>query len=127
MLSTDRKYFCPSSPYEDAPRYIGYGATISAPHMHATVLESLRTLIQVLLYRHHIGFSSKYFPVMQKPNSKVLDVGCGSGYLLVAISHLNPTSSVFGIDYISDLVALSDANIRKQVFANFVTIHLILS
>eukprot|EP01050_Picozoa_sp_SAG11_P034981 SAG11_NODE_12596_length_695_cov_1.080537_1_plen_107_part_10 len=40
---------------------IGFGATISAPHMHAYALEWLSDRL--------------------KPGSKVLDVGCGSGYL----------------------------------------------
>lgn len=33
MLSVDRADFCPQNPYEDHPESIGYGATISAPHM----------------------------------------------------------------------------------------------
>jgi protein-L-isoaspartate(D-aspartate) O-methyltransferase len=38
MLKVDRKFFTPFSPYEDSPQSIGYGATISAPHMHAYAL-----------------------------------------------------------------------------------------
>ena len=38
MLSVDRKYFAPKGPYYDSPCSIGYGATISAPHMHAYAL-----------------------------------------------------------------------------------------
>ena len=40
---------------------IDYGATISAPHMHAMALEYLKDYL--------------------KPGNKVLDVGSGSGYL----------------------------------------------
>ncbi len=32
----DRKYFSPTHPYEDSPQLLGYGVTISAPHMHGT-------------------------------------------------------------------------------------------
>lgn len=33
MTGTDRKFYCPHNPYRDAPQPIGYGVTISAPHM----------------------------------------------------------------------------------------------
>lgn len=33
MIKTDRKYYSPGNPYMDAPQSIGYGVTISAPHM----------------------------------------------------------------------------------------------
>lgn len=33
MSATDRKFYCPNSPYVDAPQSIGNGVTISAPHM----------------------------------------------------------------------------------------------
>lgn len=33
MIATDRKYYCKSTPYVDAPQSIGYSVTISAPHM----------------------------------------------------------------------------------------------
>ena len=33
MKSVDRGDFCKSNPYYDAPQGIGYGVTISAPHM----------------------------------------------------------------------------------------------
>lgn len=38
MESVDRKFYAPKSPYSDSPQYIGYGATISAPHMHGYAL-----------------------------------------------------------------------------------------
>jgi protein-L-isoaspartate(D-aspartate) O-methyltransferase len=41
-MAIDRKYFVPQPPYYyDSPSTIGYGATISAPHMHAYALEYL--------------------------------------------------------------------------------------
>jgi hypothetical protein len=33
MLAVDRSDFCPTNAYIDRPQKIGYGATISAPHM----------------------------------------------------------------------------------------------
>ena len=33
MLETDRVFYCPKYPYFDSPQSIGFGATISAPHM----------------------------------------------------------------------------------------------
>ena len=38
MMKTDRKFYAPHYPYVDNPQSIGYGATISAPHMHAYAL-----------------------------------------------------------------------------------------
>jgi protein-L-isoaspartate(D-aspartate) O-methyltransferase len=38
MEKVDRKYYAPKNPYMDSPQYLGYGATISAPHMHAYAL-----------------------------------------------------------------------------------------
>ena len=33
MKQVDRKFYTPHNPYVDAPQGIGYGVTISAPHM----------------------------------------------------------------------------------------------
>ena len=41
MKAVDRKNYCSYNPYVDSPQSIGYGATISAPHMHAHALELL--------------------------------------------------------------------------------------
>ena len=68
MAQTDRGEFCSFNPYWDQPQSIKYNVTISAPHMHAYCLEwSEKKLV---------------------PGAKVLDVGCGSGYLLAAFYHL---------------------------------------
>ena len=73
MLKVDRGDFWPShlpggapSPmaYDDCPQSISYSATISAPHMHAYCLEWLEPKLV--------------------PGAKVLDIGCGSGYLCAA-------------------------------------------
>jgi protein-L-isoaspartate O-methyltransferase len=62
MLQTDRKYYAPQYPYTDAPQPIGHQQTISAPHMHAEACE-------------------RVLAALPEAGAKILDVGCGSGYL----------------------------------------------
>ena len=57
MHNVDRGNYCPRSPYQDSPQPIGFGVTISAPHMHAHALEILKNNM--------------------KEGNKVLDVGSG--------------------------------------------------
>ena len=116
LLRVDRKNYVLKSDYayEDAPQPIGYGATISAPHMHAHVLEDL---LPPLLT------ASKSSP---DKLLKVLDVGCGSGYLTAVFGRLveskenrrKPTvlneGRVYGIDVVPELVDMSKTNIMKE-------------
>eukprot|EP01041_Mallomonas_annulata_P008164 gene8164-16781_t len=96
MMNVDRKdYVSSGDPYYDSPQGIGHGQTISAPHMHAYALEYL-------------------LPAVMRPGAKVLDVGCGSGYFTAILAHANPSVTVYGIDYIPELVRLSEENIRKH-------------
>ncbi len=105
----DRGNYIPKNPYMDAPQGIGFGQTISAPHMHGHVLEEI--------YPYLAG----------KQELKLLDVGSGSGYLTAAFGRwiqplpdegpiLGPavTGNVFGIDVYPGLVDLATENIRKQ-------------
>ena len=66
MTKVDRANYVRSSSireaYSDSPQSIGYGATVSAPHMHAHAAEAL-------------------LPYLKRGN-KVLDVGSGSGYTM---------------------------------------------
>ncbi|KAF1825102.1 protein-L-isoaspartate O-methyltransferas-like protein [Dissoconium aciculare CBS 342.82] len=95
MLRVDRAHYTEQAPYQDSPQYIGHLATISAPHMHASACESLLPHLQ--------------------PGSKVLDVGCGSGYLTHVLAELvKPDGKVVGIDHIQPLVDLSRGNTRKS-------------
>lgn len=96
MLKVDRADFCPVDPYFDSPGDIGYGATISAPHMHAYALQNA------------------YSRVLEaKPDGRILDVGSGSGYLTACFAYLTK-GLVVGVEHVPELVADSITNIRKH-------------
>jgi len=95
MKAVDRADYCKHSPYQDSPQGIGYGVTISAPHMHAHALELLKEQLA--------------------PGKKALDVGSGSGYLTACFALMvGPSGKVVGIDHVQQLVDFSEANIRKN-------------
>ncbi|KAI8149672.1 protein-L-isoaspartateD-aspartate O-methyltransferase [Fennellomyces sp. T-0311] len=95
MKAIDRGDYSPRYPYLDEPQTIGYGATISAPHMHGYALEKMQEYL--------------------KPGMKCLDVGSGSGYLTACMaSMVGPEGRVIGIEHIHELVEISDRNVRKQ-------------
>lgn len=117
----------PSASYLDAPQAIGCGQTISAPHMHAHALEEMvPTLIQFSkMNTEHSYDANAQGQVLQEQQEglKILDVGCGSGYLTTALGRLvdrkGPISplipgQVFGIEVYAPLVELSKNNIRKE-------------
>lgn len=103
MEEVDRKFFCPNNPYDDAPQSIGWGQTISAPHMHAYVLEEILASLQ---------WSSS-------PTFNILDVGVGSGYLAACIGQwvhppnpmLGKTGTVYGIDVWPGLIERCKRNL----------------
>ncbi|KAI9477599.1 hypothetical protein LPJ78_000052 [Coemansia sp. RSA 989] len=98
MHAVDRAHFSKHSPYEDSPQYIGYGATISAPHMHGYALESLQEYLQ--------------------PGMKALDVGSGSGYLTACMAAMvGEHGHVVGIDHIPELVAYSQRALDQHYSA----------
>ncbi|XP_018013505.1 protein-L-isoaspartate(D-aspartate) O-methyltransferase isoform X2 [Hyalella azteca] len=95
MLMVDRGKYSKNSPYQDSPQGIGYGVTISAPHMHACAL----TLLQ-----DHL-----------KKGNRALDVGCGSGYLTACMGHLVGEGGLtVGIDHIPELVNQARENINSD-------------
>jgi protein-L-isoaspartate(D-aspartate) O-methyltransferase len=95
MKKVDRGDFSSKSPYADSPQYIGHGATISAPHMHAYALEILEEKLQ--------------------DGCTALDVGSGSGYLCAVMAYLvGEKGKVVGIEHIKELVDLSIKNISKH-------------
>ncbi|XP_014671987.1 PREDICTED: protein-L-isoaspartate(D-aspartate) O-methyltransferase-like [Priapulus caudatus] len=95
MLKVDRSEFSKRNPYMDSPQGIGFGATISAPHMHGHALE---------LLAGHL-----------KEGNRGLDIGSGSGYLSVCMALMvGDSGRVVGMDHISRLVKDSIENVRKS-------------
>ncbi|EFJ41680.1 hypothetical protein VOLCADRAFT_67902 [Volvox carteri f. nagariensis] len=86
-----------SRAYEDHPLPIGYGQTISAPHMHATALELLSPQL--------------------RPGARVLDVGsAGSGYLTACFGMMvHPGGRVRGVEVVPELAARSLESLRQVV------------
>ena len=81
MSRVDRANFVSISPYSDSPASIGYGVTISAPHMHAYAL--------------------KYLENSLHPGAKVLDIGSGSGYLTLCFLYmLESEGEVYGVEHV---------------------------
>ncbi|KAF8390537.1 hypothetical protein HHK36_025064 [Tetracentron sinense] len=100
MESVDRGLFVPDGnpPYVDSPIPIGYNATISAPHMHATCLELLEENLQ--------------------PGMHALDVGSGTGYLAACFALMvGPQGCTVGVEHIPELVTTSIENIQKSTAA----------
>ncbi|ORZ36797.1 protein-L-isoaspartate O-methyltransferase [Catenaria anguillulae PL171] len=98
MKSVDRAFFAPgtdpSIAYIDAPKQIGYGATISAPHVHGHTLQLLES------YLH--------------PGARALDIGCGSGIVVAYMSQLvGESGRVVGIEHIPELAQLAQDNLNK--------------
>lgn len=101
MLSIDRADYCAhySLAYEDHPVPIGFGQTISAPHMHAWALELLKPNLKA-----NVG-------------TQVLDVGCGSGILCTLFAKMigkDNGEKVYGIDCVDSLVENARVNISKN-------------
>lgn len=98
MEAVDRVHYCQQFAigcYDDNPLPIGWGITISAPHMHARALEELNEKL--------------------KPGATALDVGSGSGFLSVAMALMvGDTGKVVGIDHIDELVEWSRSNVRRD-------------
>lgn len=112
MQAVDRANYVPNDPYMDAPQAIGQGQTISAPHMHAYALEALLPCLQ----------QQKEHPEQQR-DLRILDVGCGSGYLTACMGRWlhsrNPQEppllakgQVYGIDIHADLVDQTRRNMQ---------------
>jgi protein-L-isoaspartate(D-aspartate) O-methyltransferase len=100
MQNIDRGLFVPDGTpaYVDTPISIGYNATISAPHMHATCLELLEQSLQ--------------------PGMHALDVGSGTGYLTACFAVMvGPQGRAIGVEHIPELADFSIKNIEKSVAA----------
>ncbi|XP_031777411.1 protein-L-isoaspartate(D-aspartate) O-methyltransferase isoform X2 [Nasonia vitripennis] len=96
MSQVDRgKYTDPDDAYIDSPQCIGYGAIISAPHMHGYALEFLADKLQ--------------------EGSRALDVGFGSGYLTVCMALMvGPNGVAVGIELVPELRDQARKNIQSD-------------
>ena len=105
MKSVDRAEFVTnrsnSVAYEDTPLSIEHNVTISAPHMHAYCMEWVEPKL--------------------RQGARVLDVGCGSGYLLATFYELTKREDggahIIGIEHIEELAEFSRVNLRKSYSA----------
>lgn len=86
--------------YEDSPQPIGHGATISAPHMHASAIENVLSYV---------------LPDPARPPRRVLDVGSGSGYLThVLAEFVGDEGLVVGLEHVRALRDRGEENMRKS-------------
>lgn len=92
MLETDRALYCKNNSYQDSPQPIGYGVTISAPHMHAAALQHLssrlkpgcRALVRCgscLIWMH-------LFELLNLIACSLQDVGHGTGYVAACMARM---------------------------------------
>lgn len=109
FLSVPRECFVPDHlrvyAYSDTPLPIGYGQTISAPHMVAIMTEELRV----------------------EPGDKVLEIGTGSGYQATVLAHIvskQPGGHVYTIERIPQLARRAVVNIAnaRQDLLDFITV-----
>ena len=94
MRTVPRHAFMPSRlrrrAYADSPLPIGHGQTISQPYIVAIMTELLR-----------LG-----------PDSKVLEIGTGSGYQAAVLAHITP--HVYTVEIIKPLAEQSARTLREQ-------------
>jgi protein-L-isoaspartate(D-aspartate) O-methyltransferase len=111
MLNVPREEFVPeelkNEAYIDCPLPIGYGKTISAPHMVAIMNEALEL----------------------KPGLKVLEVGAGSGYHAATIAEIVAPKKenvlkghVYTIEIVPELAEFAEKNLRKLSYTEHVTV-----
>jgi len=87
----DRRYA-----YADMPLGIGYGQTISAPHMVALMLEALEL----------------------KEDSKILEIGTGTGYHAALAATIAKKGKVYTIERIGELAKKAMENFEKLGIKN---------
>jgi len=107
FLNVDRANYCLDSTmgYLDGPQPIGFGATISAPHMHALAFKLMEP--NLIEKNNNQNNNGEYV--------SVLDVGSGSGYFSVCLAlYVQGYGNVVGIDHIPELVDWSIKNVQKD-------------
>ena len=105
MLNVRRHEFIPEwqkvQAYRDVPLFIGHGQTISAPHMVAMMTENLDL----------------------REDSKVLEIGTGSGYQAAIISKIATKGRIYSIERIPELVDLAQWNLGRAGYKNVHVIY----
>jgi protein-L-isoaspartate(D-aspartate) O-methyltransferase len=101
MSRVPREVFLPESQrpyaYHDSPLEIGWGQTISAPHMVAIMCDLLDL----------------------REGLKVLEVGTGSGYHAAVIAELvGESGHVYTMEYVQLLADFARENLRKTGYSN---------
>lgn len=105
MLSVPREEFVPPRykelAYLDTPLSIGYGQTISAPHMVAIMTEALKP----------------------SRGNKVLEIGAGSGYQAAIIAEIvKPEGHVWTVEIVPELAKFAEENLRRTGYSDYVTV-----
>ena len=105
MLKVPREEFVPkkyrSYAYHDTPLPIGYGQTISAPHMVAIMTEALDP----------------------RSGDKVLEIGTGSGYQAAIIAEIvGDEGHVWSIERIRELADFARENLKRTSYIRRVTV-----
>eukprot|EP00435_Cladocopium_sp_Y103_P069401 s51_g33.t1 len=89
-----------AEPYQDAAAVMGFGAQVSAPHVHCAALE----LIQ-----------EKASTMSSVPHLRVLDLGSGSGCMATLLARLvEGRGHVLALEHIEELVAVAQSNVAKH-------------
>lgn len=106
MAKVPRELFVPdqiqSRAYDDMPLPIGFGQTISAPHMVAIMCELLDL----------------------QPGMKVLEVGGGSGYHAAVIANMiSPQGHVYAVERVHELAAQARENLKNAGITNVTVIE----
>ena len=83
--------------YWDGDRRINYGGYKYMPGRWTT-------LAQKMIKRYKL-----------KDNSKILDIGCGKGFLLYELKKINPTFKIFGVDISRYAIKNSKPEIKKNI------------
>jgi len=100
MRKIPREEFIPdklrASAYDDNPLPVGFGQTISAPHMVAIMSEAL----------------------LVAENSKILEVGAGSGYQAAVLAEIARKGWVYTIERVPELVVWAAERLHACGFRN---------
>ncbi|KAF9667950.1 hypothetical protein SADUNF_Sadunf15G0076300 [Salix dunnii] len=130
METIDRALFVPDGTlaYVDSPMAIGYNATISAPHMHATCLQLLEENLKPGMHALDVGSGFQLIQILGNAVGVVggkLVLQCftlfifeGTGYLTACFALMvGPQGRAIGVEHIPELANSSLKNIEKSAAA----------